>query len=425
MMAIEKIHGGIINETVLKYVHKSGVKVFMLPMEGYSTANAQFSVRFGSRDNNFSVNGGGFTKIPDGTAHYLEHKLFESEEKDAFSLFAQTGASCNAATSFDYTSYYFGCGHNFGKNLGILLDFVQSPYFTPENVEKERGIIAQEITMYRDNPSWRMFTALLSGLYSVNPVRNDIAGTVESISQITDKTLYDCYNAFYNPANMMLCIAGNFDPEEAVRVCDEKLKDRSPLDVSVKEADEPILVNRKRAELAMPVAKPVFEIGFKLPAAGGVKQIEDYIGYNILFDTMFGGTSEFFTDMREKGLLNEEFSDGVFYGRGYFFPFVRGESGDPDEVLDRICANIRAFKAVPPSKEDFECVRRATYGALVRDFNDVESVAATLTESALADVPPFSAIDAAAGADYEKTLEKLYAVDEDNFCISIVKGDNK
>lgn len=422
---LEKIRDEIIKETALKYVHKSGVQVIMLPMEGYSTAFAQFSVRFGSRDNNFAVNGGDFAEIPDGTAHYLEHKLFESEDKDAFSLFAQTGASCNAATSFDYTTYYFGCGHDFRKNMEILLDFVQSPYFTPENVEKERGIISQEITMYRDNPNWRMFTNLLSGMYSENSVRNDIAGTVESISKITDKTLYDCYNAFYNPANMMLCIAGNFDPDEAVRVCDEKLRDRTPLNVRVKEADEPILVNKKRIEFVMPVAKPVFEIGFKLPAAGGVKQIENYVSYNILFDLMFGGTSEFFMDMREKGLLNEEFSDGVFSGRGYFFPFIRGESNDPDEVLDRIRANIRAFKAVPPSKEDFECIKRATYGALVRDFNDVESVASTLTEAALADVPQFCPIDTAAGAKYEDTLEKLFAVDEDNVCISIVKGDDK
>lgn len=258
---MEKIYNNTIKETCLKYVHKSGVTVYMLPMEGVSTAVAQFTAKFGSQDNEFSVNGGNMVKIPDGTAHYLEHKLFESEEKDAFALFAETGASCNAGTSFDYTQYYFACADKFSKNLEILLNFVQEPYFTPENVEKERGIIGQEITMYRDNPSWRVFTNLLEGIYHVNPVRLDIAGTVESISKITPDTLYDCYNAFYNPANMYLCVAGNFNPDEVAQICDKRLKDRAPLNVKTAEFNRPLKVSTPRVTLKMPVAKPIFELG--------------------------------------------------------------------------------------------------------------------------------------------------------------------
>ena len=420
---MEKIYDNIIKETCLKYTTPSGVTVFMLPMEGYSSATAQFSVRFGSQDNSFSVNGGEFTKIPDGTAHYLEHKLFESEEKDAFSLFAETGASCNAGTSFDYTQYYFSCANSFTKNLEILLDFVQDPYFTPENVEKERGIIGQEITMYRDNPSWRVFTNLLEGLYSKNPVRNDIAGSVESIAKITEKTLYDCYNAYYNPSNMFLCVAGNFDPEEVIRVCEKRLLHRPAFDVKSEEFNEPEYVNTPRIENIMPVAKPLFEIGFKRPMVSGVCEIEEYIYYNILFDIIFGDVSGFFERMRGCGALNEEFSVGVFSGRGHLFPFARGESSDPDYVLSEMQRELRAFKVVPPSKEDFECIKRATYGALVRDFNNVDSVASTLSEAALSGVPPFSAIDAAAGASYEKMLERLFSLDEENACISIIKGE--
>ena len=422
---IEKIYGSVIRETCLKYTAPGGLKVFMLPMKGYSAAVAQFSTRFGSQDNSFSVNGGEFTRIPDGTAHYLEHKLFESEEKDAFSLFAQTGASCNAGTSFDYTQYYFSCADKFRQNLEILLDFVQDPYFTPENVEKERGIIGQEITMYRDNPSWRVFTDLLEGLYSVNPVRNDIAGTIESISEITEKTLYDCYNAYYNPANMFLCVAGNFDPDEVISVCENRLRTRSALDVKAEPFDEPILVNRRRTEISMPVAKPIFEIGFKLPAKNGIESIDDYIYYNILFDIMLGDTSDFFESMRKDGFLNEEFSVGVFSGRGHLFPFARGESDDPDRVLAQIQRRIDAYKTVPPSKDDFERIKRATYGALVRDYNNVDSVAGTLSEAALADTEPFAVIDAAAAADYDKMLKHLYALDEDNASISIVSQERQ
>ncbi len=420
----EKIYGSVIKETCLKYTAPGGLKVFMLPMEGYSSAVAQFSARFGSQDNSFSVNGGEYTRIPDGTAHYLEHKLFESEEKDAFSLFAQTGASCNAGTSFDYTQYYFSCADNFRKNLEILLDFVQDPYFTAENVEKERGIIGQEITMYRDNPAWRVFTNLLEGLYSKNPVRNDIAGTVESISHITEKTLYDCYNAFYNPANMFLCVSGNFDPDDVISVCESRLKSRPALDVKAEPFDEPIQVNRRRTALQMPVAKPIFEIGFKLPSKSVSESMEDYVYYGILFDIMLGDTSDFFGEMRENGLLNEEFSDGVFSGRGHLFPFARGESDDPDRVLAEIQRRISAFKAVPPSEEEFERIKRSTYGALVRDYNNVDSVASTLSEAALADEEPFSVIETAAAADYRKMLERLYALDEDNASISIISKEN-
>lgn len=420
----EKIYGSVIKETCLKYTAPGGLKVFMLPMEGYSSAVAQFSARFGSQDNSFSVNGGEFTRIPDGTAHYLEHKLFESEEKDAFSLFAQTGASCNAGTSFDYTQYYFSCADNFRKNLEILLDFVQDPYFTAENVEKERGIIGQEITMYRDNPGWRVFTNLLEGLYSKNPVRNDIAGTVESISHITEKTLYDCYNAYYNPANMFLCVSGNFDPDDVISVCESRLKSRSALDVKAEPFDEPLPVNRRRTELQMPVAKPIFEIGFKLPSKSASPSVEDYVYYGILFDIMLGDTSDFFGKMRESGLLNEEFSDGVFSGRGHLFPFVRGESDDPDRVLAEIQRCIDAYKTVPPSEDEFERIKRSTYGSLVRDYNNVDSVASTLSEAALADEEPFSVIETAASADYKKMLERLYTLDEDNASISIISKEN-
>ncbi len=420
---IEKIYDKIIGETCLRYVHPSGTEIYMLPMENYSSATAQFSVKFGSQDNSFRMDGGGLIKIPDGTAHYLEHKLFESEEKDAFSLFAQTGAFCNAGTSFDYTQYYFSCTDKFSENLGILLDFVASPYFTEENVEKERGIISQEITMYRDNPSWRVFTNLLEAVYEKNPVRLDIAGTVESISRITPKTLYDCYNAFYNPSNMFLCVAGSFDPEEVCRVCGEKLRAGEAHVVEAEPFDEPYAVAKKIVRLSMPVAKPIFEIGFKRGAVSGEDEIEEYIYFNILFDMIFGESSEFYEKMRERGLLNDEWAVSVFSGRGHLFPAARGESESPEHILEEMQKLISYSKKNPPEKEYFERVKKATYGSLARDFNNVTSVASTLTESALSGVGTFSAINAAANADYDTLLKKLADLDEENASISII--DNK
>lgn len=421
----EKICSSVIGEICYKYTASNGVTVFMHPMKGYSSATAQFTAKFGSQDNSFSADGKDFIKVPDGTAHYLEHKLFESEECDAFKLFAQTGAICNAGTSFDYTQYYFSCADNFRKNLEILLDFVQNPYFTAENVEKERGIIGQEITMYRDNPSWRVFTNLLDGIYSVNPVRNDIAGTVESIAEITEKTLYDCYNAYYNPANMFLFIAGNFDPDEAVSTCESHLKKRPSFNITPGSYDEPAQVNRRRTLLQMPVAKPIFELGFKIPARDGMDGVEDNIYYNILFDILFGGTSAFFEKAHNSGLLNEEFSVGLFKGRGHAFPLARGESGDPDEVLELMRLELERFKKEPPSREDFERIKRASYGSMVRAYNSVESTASLLADAALSGISPFALIDAAAEASYEKLIEKLTELDENNAAISIVSGTDK
>lgn len=419
---IEKIYDKLTGETCLKYVHASGTEIYMLPMENYSSATAQFTAKFGSQDNSFRTVDGEFVKIPDGTAHYLEHKLFESEEKDAFSLFAQTGASCNAGTSFDYTQYYFSCADKFSQNLEILLDFVANPYFTEENVEKERGIIAQEITMYRDNPSWRVFTNLLEALYEKNPVRLDIAGTVESIAQITPKTLYDCYNTFYNPSNMFLCVAGNFDPEDVCRVCEEKLRAGRAFSVETAPFDEPYAVAKKLVRISMPVAKPIFELGFKRNAVYGMGEIEDYIYFNILFDMIFGESSEFFEKMREKGLLNDEWSVSVFSGRGHIFPTARGESENPELVFEEMQRTIREFKKNPPEKLLFERVKKSTYGSLVRDFSNVSSVASTLSESALSGVSPFAAINTAASADYNVLLEKLESLDEENASVSVVEN---
>ena len=419
---IEKIYNDIIKETCLKYVCKSGTEVYMLPMKGWSTAVAQFTARFGSQDNTFFADGR-LIEIPDGTAHYLEHKLFESEEKDAFSLFAQTGASCNAGTSFDYTQYYFSCADNFRKNLDILLGFVSEPYFTEENVEKERGIIGQEITMYRDNPSWRVFTNLLEGIYVRNPVRLDIAGTVESIAKITPQTLTDCYNAFYSPSNMFLCAAGNIDPDEIVDICERKLGAAKPFKVETAVCDEPYGVDKKVMRLKMPVSKPIFEIGFKRPAVYKEQEITDYIYYNILLDMLFGSSSEFYEQMRENGTLNDEWSVSVFNGRGHFFLAARGESESPELVLEKMQELFEHYKKAPPERALFERVKKATYGSLVKEFTNVRSVCNTLSEAVLSEVSPFCAIQTTASASYETLLEKLSDIDSDNACVSIVEPD--
>ena len=203
--------------------HASGLKIMVYPKPGYRSAYAVFGTRYGSVNTRFKADGE-LVSVPDGIAHFLEHKMFESEEGDAFAKYAKTGASANAFTSFDQTCYLFSCTENFEKSFEILLDLVQSPYFTEQTVQKEQGIIGQEIRMYDDSPDWRVMVNLLNALYHNHPVKIDIAGTVESIAEITAEKLYQCYRAYYNLHNMVLCVAGNVDPGEVVKIADRKLK---------------------------------------------------------------------------------------------------------------------------------------------------------------------------------------------------------
>ena len=416
---LEEIKSPRIGEKCYRYIHSSGVTVCLCPMESYSTVNAQFAVRFGSEDSSFRVNGENIS-IPDGTAHYMEHKLFDSEEKDAFAQFAETGASCNAGTSYDSTCYYFSCADNFARNLEILLDFVQHPYFTPENVEKERGIIGQEITMYQDSPSWRVLMELLKGVYQVNPIRTDIAGTIESISEITDKTLYDVYNAFYDPSNMFISIAGNFDMDEAIAVIDRCLLKKTPQPLELIPVSEPHDVAQHRTELNMPVAKPQFAIGFKRPDADGQPALDEYVYLNMVLDILFGDTSDFFKRMRDSGAVNDTFRVSVFMGRGYVLPLATGESDDPDAVFEEMKKEIRRFKENPPDKDIFDCIKKSTYGSVVRGYNSTSAVAQYMMDAALAGLPPYSLVETAADASYEEMCSRLMSLEEENSCISII-----
>jgi len=205
--------------------HSSGLDIYICEMKGFSSVEALFGTKYGSINTMFKTKEDTeYTSVPEGIAHFLEHKLFENEDCDVFELYAKTGASANAFTSFDKTCYLFSCSKNYKESLKILLDFVQKPYFTKANVDKEQGIIGQEIKMTNDNPDWRLFFNLLRGMYHSHPVKIDIAGTVESIAEIDADLLYKCYNTFYNLNNMTLSIAGNISADEVLEICDECLR---------------------------------------------------------------------------------------------------------------------------------------------------------------------------------------------------------
>ena len=242
-----------IGESYIKAVHPSGLKIYILEKPQYNSAYAVFGTKYGSIDTCFTVNGEE-TRVPEGIAHFLEHKLFESEDGDAFTKYAATGAYANAYTSFDRTCYLFSCSDRFYDNLGILLDFVQSPYFTEQTVAKEQGIIGQEIRMYDDSPEWRVMFNMLMNMYHRHPVRIDIAGTVESIAEINADLLYKCYNTFYNPSNMFVCIAGNVNAEKVLSQINGAVKTNAPHEITRNFEEEPDSVVNSCCEQKLAVA---------------------------------------------------------------------------------------------------------------------------------------------------------------------------
>lgn len=411
-----------LNEEYQRINHPSGLTICLYPMKGYSSAYALFGTKYGSVDTTFKTNAdSAFVTVPAGIAHYLEHKLFENEDCGAFELFAKTGANCNAFTSFDKTAYLFSCSQEFEANLEILLDFVQSPYFTDENVEKEQGIIGQEIKMYEDDPSWCVFFNALSALYHNNPVRIDIAGTVESISHINKELLYRCYDTFYNLNNMVLSIAGNFDPEKALAICDRLLKPSEDKGLEVVVPDEPETVFQAEIVKQMPCSIPMFVGMFKFPNYAGREGMTNYIRYNILLEMLFGKTSEFYHRQYEAGLINDSFSASVFNGRGFFALAADGESEQPREVFQKIKDVIQAAQKNGISETAFESIKKKTYGQLVFSYGVVESVAMNMLDAQFNDCSVYDSIEITAETTFTDIEAALKNINIDHAALSIVE----
>ena len=421
-MTKEILTSARLGESYTRVKHDSGLTVHLYPMKGFSTAYAIMGTKYGSVDTTFRTREDkDFITVPEGIAHYLEHKLFEGEECNAFENFAKTGAYSNAFTSFDQTAYYFSCAGRFGENLRTLLDFVQNPYFTDENVQKEQGIIAQEIKIYLDDPGWKVLFNCLGAIYENNPVRIDIAGTVESISHINKELLYRCYNTFYNLNNMTLAIAGNFDPDEALTICDEMLKSSADPGLETKVPDEPPTVKERRVTQKLYCAVPLFQIGYKMPNLTGRESVRQYYIWNTLFNTAFGSFSPFYAKFYDEGLINAAFAPGVFKGRGFFVPMISGDSRDPDRVNEEITKEIERLKREGIPRGDFEVVKKSSYGDMIAGFNNVSSVGRSLMSTYFNECDIYSPIDICADVSYEDITEALHSLDTDNSSLSIIE----
>ncbi len=410
-----------INEAIKVYNHKSGLSVYVCEKKDYSSSYAIFGTRYGSIDTKFKIKSKDFIEVPEGIAHYLEHKLFESEEQDAFQRFAKTGAAANAFTSFDRTCYLFSCSSNFEQNFEILLDFVQHPYFTEETVRKEQGIIGQEINMYDDNAGWRVLFNLLCALYKVHPVRIDIAGTVESIAKINAELLYDCYNTFYNLNNMFICVAGNVDAQKIFEMCDKLLLDKEKIEIERFMPQEPKEVVKDKVEISLPVSMPMFAIGYKEECKNPQKTVKEKMLTEIILKCIFGNDGQLYKKLFDSGLINDNFSTEYFTGFGYACVMVEGESNNPEKVREIINEYITKVKQNGIEQQDVQRCIKAFYGKLVSDFNSVENIVMNMVESAFHNTGVFDEIDTLKEIttdDVNKRLQEI--LDVENSAISIV-----
>ena len=421
-MELQKISGGSVGDFYYTGAHPSGLRVFLYPKEKSSTTYAIFSTKYGSIDSCFQRSDEPAPEtVPEGIAHYLEHKLFESEDGDAFQRYAETGASANAYTSFENTSYLFSCTDRLYDSLEILLDFVQSPYFTEETVRKEQGIIGQEIKMYDDDPQWRVMFNYLRAMYHAHPIRQDIAGTVESIAQITPDHLYRCYRTFYNLHNMAFVLAGSFDVDRVCQLLDQMLKPSDPVTVRRVFPAEPASVARPRVEEALSVALPLFQFGYKLPGTAPRGE-KDLAAAEVLLEVLASEASPLFRRLLDSGLVNESsFASEFFEGEGYATLMFGGESNDPEAVAAAITEELLRLRKEGIDPAAFERSRRSLYGQNLAALNSTASIANAILSLTFKGRELFSYIHALAGITVADVEQFLAGLPLEQQVLSIVK----
>lgn len=420
-MQVKEFVSEKLKEKYYEIEHSSGLRIFVLPKEGYRSTYAIIGTPFGSINTEFDLKEGK-VRVPDGIAHYLEHKLFESEDGDAFAKYAETGANANAYTSFDKTCYLFNCTEQFEKSLSILLELVTSPYFTDETVAKEQGIIGQEIKMYEDSPEWRVLFNLLGAMYHNHPVKVDIAGSIESIAEITPESLYTCYNSYYNLHNMALSVVGNADVDTVLKICDKYLSKQDKTDVESIFPAEPCEVKENYVEQIFPVAVPIFNMGFKLKA-DRLHNEEELALLDILLFMLSSSTSPMYRELMDKGLINSTFSYEMFEGGGYSAILFSGESRDPESAAEIIRAYFEKAQSEGLDNQDFADAKKATYGDALSSLNSVETIANMLEDFYFSKRNIFAYYDAIGNADIDKAFELLKTIDINNTSLSVVKGE--
>lgn len=391
---MHKEHFNNINETLISETLPNGLTINIVPKPQFSKSFAMFATNYGGADRRFKLSGN-WIDTPAGVAHYLEHKMFDMPDGNALNVMSSTGASPNAFTSSGITAYHFESTSRFEENLRTLLSFVSTPYFTPESVQKEQGIIGQEIRMVEDNPGYALYYNLLKCLYASNPVRDSVAGTVESIAEITSETLYHCHKVFYNPSNMTLAVVGNADPEKVIAIAKELLPAESG---EIPESDygetESMSPFKTSVSAEMEVSAPQFLFGAKLvPEKTGLARLRQMLTGEIALRLLLGQSSPLFTELYAKGLLNGGYDYELDYTAGTAMIIGGGESRNVDAVMEALHTEIAKIKTEGLNKTSFENTQKSYYGAKLRVLGSFSAFAQTLADGAFAQYRPLDAFE--------------------------------
>ena len=418
---MEKILFGQLQEELYYEKLTNGLDVYILPKQGFNKSFATFTTKYGSVDNHFkSLQKQEFVQVPDGIAHFLEHKLFEKEDGDVFQQFSKQGASANAFTSFTRTAYLFSSTDEFQPNLTTLIDFVQDPYFSEKTVEKEKGIIGQEINMYDDNPDWRLYFGTIANMYHNHPVKIDIAGTVESIAKIDKDMLYECYHTFYHPSNMLLFIVGPVDVEsimEQIRQNQNSKKYEAGAEIERKFEPEPDSVAKKMERLSMNVQTPKVMLGIKAANVqqSGKELLKRELATNIYLEMLFGKSSPLHENLYAKGYIDQSFSYDYTQEQGFGFALIGGDSEKPDELAEQLLRILQQSKTgTGLTEESLQRTVKKKIGSFLRSLNSPEYIANQFTRYAFNDMNLF---------DVVSELEQLTFTDIKHIANELVTDD--
>ncbi|EGT3900923.1 insulinase family protein [Clostridioides difficile] len=426
---MEKIVNDILKEEVYYEKLQNGLDVYFMPKRGFMKKYAILATNYGSNDLEFvPIGEDKKIRVNEGIAHFLEHKMFEQPDGgDAFDKFSKLGVNANAFTNFTMTAYLFSATENFYESLEHLIDYVQTPYFTDENVEKEKGIIAQEIKMYNDDPDWNVYFNCLKAMYVNYPARIDIAGTVDSIYKITKEELYKCYNTFYNPGNMALFVVGDLDVEKVIDVTKKSNNykvDKLSKSIERFYPEEPESVKEKEVIEKFPISMPMFNIGFKDSNIGlkGKELLRKEIVTDILVGMLFKKGSKLYEDLYMQGLINENFGAGFSSQVDYAFSIIAGDSKEPKKVKEIILDYIEKSKKEGLSKEEFERTKKKKIGSFIKCFDSINFIGNSFISYVFKDINLLDYLDIIKDITFEEVEERLKEHFKEEYCvISIVE----
>ena len=410
------------------YIEKldNGLTVMIIPKSGIQKKYVIWGTNYGSNDNKFIVPGENEeTEVPNGVAHFLEHKLFEQENgTNSLDTLTALGVNANAYTTNDHTAYLFECTDNFYEALDELMDYVQHPYFTDENVEKEKGIIGQEIMMYDDYPDWQVYLNAMKAMYHKNPIKIDITGTIETISHIDKDILYKCYKTFYNPSNMALVVCGDFNPEEIIEEIKKRLVDnKNQGEIKRITSEEKKSIVQEIIEKKFEVSRPLFTIGIKDDPTNQEKIVKKHIAIEILMNLIIGRSSKLYKKLYNEGILSGQPSLDYEFGKTYAHILITGQATEPEKLYKDFKNTVKQFKEQEINQQDFERIKKLIYGGYVKEYNDIQDISRMFLADYFKGINSFEYIEEIEGINLKYLNQILTDVfKEENMILSIVRS---